>query len=46
MDYIIFPSDYFDGKQVEAEYLSEYQACQTETQTLIFNYENFLKKTD
>ena len=46
MDYIIFPSDYFDGKQVEAEYLSEYQACQTEIQAFIFNYENFLKKTD
>ena len=39
MDYIIFPSDYFDGKQVETEYLSEYQACQAYTQTIIFNYE-------
>ena len=46
MDYIIFQSDYFDGKQVEAEYLSKYQACQTETQSFIFNYEKFLKKTD
>ncbi|MCJ0595466.1 hypothetical protein MMJ01_10140 [Enterococcus cecorum] len=46
MDYIIFSSDYFDGKQVEAECLSEYQACQIETQTLIFNYEKFMKKTD
>ena len=44
MDYIIFPSDYFDGKQVEAEYLSEYQACQTEIQAFIFNYEKFFEE--
>ena len=43
---LIILSDYFDGKQVEAEYLSEYQACQTEIQAFIFNYEKFLKKTD
>lgn len=44
MDYTIFPSDYFDGKQVEAEYLSEYQACQSYTQTIIFNYEKFFEE--
>lgn len=44
MDYIIFLSDYFDGKQVEAEYLSEYQACQTEIQAFIFNYEKFFEE--
>ena len=44
MDYIIFPSDYFDGKQVETEYLSEYQACQAYTQTIIFNYEKFFEE--
>lgn len=44
MDYIIFPSDYFDGKQVEAEYLSEYQACQKRIQAFIFNYEKFFEE--
>lgn len=44
MDYIIFPSDYLDGKQVEAEYPSEYQACQTEIKAFIFNYEKFFEE--
>ncbi|MCJ0606564.1 hypothetical protein [Enterococcus cecorum] len=44
MDYIIFPSDYFDGKQVEPEYLREYQAYQTEIQAFIFNYEKFFEE--
>ena len=38
MNSIIFPSDYFNNKQVEDEYLGEYQACLAYMQPLIFDY--------
>lgn len=44
MDYLIFPSDYFDTKQIEAEYFEEYQACPKDVKPLIFDYEKMFEE--
>ena len=41
---VLFPSDYFDIKSIDAEYQNEYEAlCRlTNADILIFNYDNFV----
>ena len=41
---ILFPSDYFDAKKVDPEYMAEYEAVSQipELKTVLFNYDGFV----